>query len=192
LAAWNASRVRPGEIVCVGPRYQYSYAADGVHLDALGYDRLGEKYGQVYFERLVRGHDWQPLAPVRVQRRADLISVEFHVPVPPLVWDESLPSPHGPETPAHPWAKGRGFELWADGAPVAIDSVEIAGTRVDIRATGAPASKLVVRYAATAVARPRKLGSWRWGQLRDSDPFVGATTRLPQPNHAVAFELSVP
>jgi hypothetical protein len=32
----------------------------------------------------------------------------------------------------------------------------------------------------------------RWGQLKDSDPFVGDFTKLVQPNYAVAFELPVP
>jgi hypothetical protein len=32
----------------------------------------------------------------------------------------------------------------------------------------------------------------RWGQLRDSDPFVGATSGAAQPNYLVAFELPVP
>jgi hypothetical protein len=35
-------------------------------------------------------------------------------------------------------------------------------------------------------------GTVRWGQLRDSDAFVGAVTKRPQPNYAVAFELPVP
>ncbi|WP_437784600.1 hypothetical protein [Sorangium sp. So ce1097] len=34
--------------------------------------------------------------------------------------------------------------------------------------------------------------TWRSGQLRDSDPFVGSMTRVAQPNDAVAFELPVP
>jgi len=28
--------------------------------------------------------------------------------------------------------------------------------------------------------------------LRDSDPFQGATSKTPQPNYGVAFEMSVP
>jgi hypothetical protein len=32
----------------------------------------------------------------------------------------------------------------------------------------------------------------RWGQLRDSDPLVGLTTKRPNPNYAVSFELPVP
>lgn len=190
LAVWKACREHPGRILCVGPRYQYGYV-DHVHLDALGYDRLGEKYGQVYFERVVKERDFQPLAPLSVERSGNLLSVAFHVPVPPLVWDETLPLPHaGPRL--HAWAKGRGFELTAGGAPVAIDSVEIVGSKVNIVASSAPAGALTIRYAATASDKPRPGGSWRWGQLRDSDPFVGAVTRTPQPNHAVAFELSSP
>jgi len=53
-------------------------------------------------------------------------------------------------------------------------------------------TRAIARYAATAAPAPRPHGSFRWGQHRDSDPFVGATTRTPQPNYAVTFELEVP
>ena len=36
------------------------------------------------------------------------------------------------------------------------------------------------------------VGTFRWGLLRDSDPFVGSSTGKAQPNYAVAFELPVP
>ena len=32
----------------------------------------------------------------------------------------------------------------------------------------------------------------RWGQLRDSDPFVGQLTGVAQPNYAVAFWVKLP
>jgi hypothetical protein len=32
----------------------------------------------------------------------------------------------------------------------------------------------------------------RWGQLKDSDPFVGEFTQMAQSNDAVAFEVDVP
>ena len=35
-------------------------------------------------------------------------------------------------------------------------------------------------------------GTARGGQLRDSDPFVGATTGSAQPNYCVSFEMNVP
>jgi len=60
-----------------------------------------------------------------------------------------------------------------------------------IHAPGAPRTPLFVRYAATAQPSCRAHGTLRWGQLRDSDPFIGATTRTPQPNYAVTFELEV-
>jgi hypothetical protein len=41
------------------------------------------------------------------------------------------------------------------------------------------------------MAAPFK-GTFRWGLLRDSDPFVGAITKKPQPNFCVAFELAAP
>jgi len=189
LAAWHASRAADSGLVCVGPRYQYSYAVDGVHLDSLGYDQLGEKYGQIYFETVVRGRAWRPLSPLSARREGDLIHVEFHVPVAPLVWDDQLPP--APASPAE-WAAGRGFELSARGAKLTITDVEIGSSRVVIHAPGAPREPLLVRYAATATSNPRLRGARRWGQLRDSDPFVGATTRTPQPNYAVTFELEVP
>ena len=54
LAQWRAGVTRPGEIVCVGPKYQYPYISDATHLTNPGYERLGEKLGQVFAERVVR------------------------------------------------------------------------------------------------------------------------------------------
>jgi hypothetical protein len=189
-AVLRASRDHAGEIVLVGPRYQYEYAPDATHLLPLGYDRLGEKCGQVYFERLVKGTDWRPLAPISAVRRGSVVSVEFHVPVPPLVWDEGFPKPDA--APGDAWTNGRGFELWGENGPTAIDAVTINGNKVDVVTREPLRGSLVVRYAMTATRTPRPGGSRRWGQLRDSDPFVGATTKTAQPNYAVTFELPVP
>lgn len=189
LAALRASRASGANISCVGPRYQYSYAEDGVHLDSLGYDRLGEKYGQAYFESVLRGRPWQPLSPLSAKREGNEIRVDFHVPVPPLVWDAELPLPHASW---REWAAARGFEVSVGDQPVMIEAVEIRAESVVIRVPRAPSGPLLVRYAATAAPASRPHGTVRWGQLRDSDPFVGATTRTAQPNYAVTFELEVP
>jgi len=188
LAAFRASRAAGAGIVCVGPRYQYGYAADGVHLDSLSYDQLGEKYGQAYFESELRGQPWRPLSPLSARREGALIRVDFAVPVPPLVWDEALPPPAA----RREWAAGRGFELFAQQTPLTISAVELSSSSVLIHAPDAPSGPLLVRYAATAAASARPRGTRRWGLLRDSDPFIGATTRTPQPNYAVTFELEVP
>jgi hypothetical protein len=195
LAQWKIGVDHPSDVVCSGPKYQYPYfSGDHVHLVTDGYRQLGEKYGQVYFERVVLGHDWQPLAPTTVERSsARIVTVHFHVPVLPLVWDTTFQAPHQaiPE-----WQAGKGFELRTAAGRIAIASVAISGDAVQIAtAADLPAGGVFVGYAltgdATAMTTPF-VGTFRWGQLRDSDPFVGGATRTRQPNYAVAFELPVP
>lgn len=187
LALLTASTRAADRIVCVGPKYQYSYARDGVHLDALGYDQLGEKYGQVYFERVVRRRDWRPLAPRSVARSDNVIEVEFDVPVAPLRWEEGSSS----IAVRREWIKGRGFELSAGGVPIAIDEVVLTdtGTGVRIRSSGlGGGGQPVLRYALSALPERLAKRSFRLGALCDSDLFVGALTKLPQRNYAVMFE----
>jgi hypothetical protein len=190
LVQWQLGVEHPGEFVCTGPKYQYDANVaepDGVHLSALGYQQLGEKTGQVYYERIVLGNDWQPLQPTSVERDGDLITVNFHVPVPPLAWDEALPEPMA-------WPNGKGFEVRQGNTKIAISSVEIAGDSVQITCAELPASGLTVGYAMTSGGAMMSTAShaFRWGKLKDSDPFVGSTTNGPQPNYCVAFEMAVP
>ncbi|MEM9460057.1 MAG: dockerin [Myxococcota bacterium] len=190
LAQWQVGRDHPGEIVCVGPTYQYPYDPDQVHLMALGYQLLGEKYGAVYFEKVVLGHDWQPLQATGVSRSGNVITVEFHVPVPPLAWDEKMPLPH--DNAMAEWAQGRGFEVRSGEGRVVIESVEIVDDTVQITCADLPDAGVTVGYAMTTGGLARPGGTVRWGLLRDSDPFVGSTTGQSQQNYAVAFEWPVP
>jgi hypothetical protein len=195
IAAWKIGVDHPTEVVCSGPKYQYPYASDGVHLGTEGYERLGEKYGQVYYERVVLGHDWQPLQPTSIERTsARDITVHFHVPVPPLVWDTTFTPPHA-ETPE--WQNGKGFELRGPSGKLAIASVAIECDSVKITAAAdLPATGVFIGYALsgymTTMLSAPFYGTFRWGLLRDSDPFVGRMTEAPQPNYGVAFELPVP
>ena len=193
LAQWKIGVDHPADVVCSGPKYQYPYALDGIHLVTDGYRQLGEKYGQVYFERVVQGHPWQPLQPTTVVRSGRVITVNFHVPVPPLVWDTTFPAPH--QTIAE-WSAGKGFEVRAGNTRIAISSVVIAGDSVQITcAVDLPAAGVFVGYALTADPAFRttpSAGTLRWGQLRDSDPFVGTMTKKAQPNYGVVFEMAVP
>jgi len=192
LAQWRVGVDHPGDIVCAGPKYQYPYGSDGVHLTSAGYQRLGEKIGQIYYEKVVRGADRQPLQPTRVVRANNRsIRVEFHVPVPPLAWDSALPSPH--QSASTEWKDGRGFEVRNGSSRIAISSVTIAGSAVEITcASDLPASGTIVGYAMTTDGSAASGGTFRWGQLRDSDPFVGSTTRVAQANYCVSFEMAVP
>ena len=195
LAAWRIGVDHPDDVVCAGPKYQYPYTSDNVHLLVDGYELLGEKYAQVFYERRLLGHDWQPLQPTSAARDGRVVSVNFHVPVPPLVWEESFQLPH--QTTLTQWSAGQGFEL-RDGAgtPLAISSVAIDGDAVHITSAADLPATVTVGYAMSGDAAEKMAtpfaGAVHWGRLRDSDPFVGATTQQVQRNFAVAFELPVP
>lgn len=192
LAQWKIGQDFPEDIVCSGPKYQYA-SGEGVHLTAAGYQQLGEKYGEVYFERVILGRNWRPLQPFSVERDGAVITVHFHVPVPPLAWDENFEAPHQSITE---WKAGKGFEVTAaNGEKVTIVSAAISGDSVAITCASDPGSGARVGYAMigehTRMATPFH-GTFRWGLLRDSDPFTGETTGVVQPNYALAFEMAVP
>jgi hypothetical protein len=171
LAEWRLGVDYPNDIVCAGPKYQYQYISDETHMLAHEYDRMGEKYAQVFYERVVLGRPWHPLQPISAMRAGNVVTVTFEVPVAPLNWDDTIPPPF--QTAMTEWSKGRGFELEDSVGRVAIDSVAIDGASVHITlATSSMNSGLTVRYAMTSEG-PGAPTVPRRGQLRDSDTFVG-------------------
>ena len=195
LAQWRAGTDHPTEIVCSGPKYQYPYVADAVHLNAEGYQLLGEKYGEVFYERFVLGHNWQPLQPIGINRTGQVIVVKFHVPNKALTWDTTFETPHA-ATPE--WKNGKGFEVvTSNGDKVKIESVEISrgGDQVVVTCASDPGPNAKISYAMVAEKAARKSpspGTTRWGLLRDSDASVGVTSKQKLPNYCVAFELALP
>jgi hypothetical protein len=190
IAEWRVGVDNPNNIICAGPKYQYPYASDNVHLVTRGYELLGEKYAEIYFQRVVLGNAWQPLQPISVSRSGRVVTVRFHVPVPPLAWDAALPLPH--QSRLTQWAQGRGFELRQGSTPLAISSVQIVNDTVQITASANVPAGVTVGYAATSDGIALAGVSPRWGKLIDSDRTVGTFTGQSQPNFAVAFEMSVP
>ena len=189
---WQLGVDHKGDFVCTGPKYQYPANPnnDGVHLSVTGAEMLGEKIAQVYYQRAVLGQDWQPLAPTSVERSGRVVTVHFHVPVPPLNWDSTFDAPAITE-----WKNGKGFELRSASANITIDSVAISGSDVQITAASElPTGDLFVGYALTSQGVQLKNHSKavRWGMLRDSDAFAGVTTAMANPNYSVSFELPVP
>ena len=190
LAQWQVGVANPGNIICAGPKYQYPYYTDNIHLQNHGYDMLGEKLGEVYYEMVAQGHDWQPLQPTGAARSGEVVTVTFNVPVAPLVWSTTLPAPH--QSALTQWSKGRGFEVRAGlrRSPSAVS--RSSGDTVRITCSADVPAGAVVGYAATSDGTPMPGGTARWGQLRDSDAMVGAVTNTAQPNYCVTFQMTVP
>jgi hypothetical protein len=189
---WQLGVDHQGAFVCTGPKYQYPAHSDGdgIHLNVTGYELLGEKTAEIYYQRAVLGADWQPLQPVNVTRNGRVVTVQFHVPVAPLNWDTTFDAPAIAE-----WKMGKGFELFTSTANLTIGSVAISGDSVQITAgADLPSSDLNVGYALTSQGKQLSNHSKavRWGELRDSDTFAGATTKQVNPNYAVSFSLPVP
>lgn len=192
LVAWRLSVDHPGDIICAGPRYQYTYAKDRTHFPSDQYVRLGEKYAQAFYQSYFTNKPWRPLEPTAVLRNDDGIVVQFHVPVPPMTWDEAIAPPH--QSVFTEWKSGRGFEIEDSSGRVEIKSVVLSATSVQVQ-TARPiaAGKAVVRYAQTAdgVVSPTQNSDCR-GQVRDSDTFAGRQFSTAHRNYAVGFELPIP
>ena len=188
---WRVQARSGGKVVCAGPKYQYGYARGGLHLDAPGYDRLGEKYAEVFWRwlvgKLLRTDDgFYPLSPRSVEAAGkQRIVVEFQVPSPPLTWDEFLPTPH--HTKHQAWVRGRGFEVRdAAGQEVTIQEVEILedGESVAVVLAEEQNSGLMLSYAMTQDAHgfPNGFvggtGEGKMGHLCDSNDLESASTEV--------------
>jgi len=142
---------------------------------------------------VVLGRNWQPLQPTTVERQGAVITVHYHVPAPPLVWETAYQEPH--QSIAE-WKQGKGFEVSnSSREKVAIESVAISGDSVVITCAADPGANARVGYAMYGERARMTVpfaGTFRWGLLRDSDPFVGEVTKKAQPNYSVAFEMPVP
>jgi hypothetical protein len=173
LAVWSAGVRWPNEIIDVGPKYQYAYLRDKVHLDAAGYVRLGEKYAEVFDVIVRQKKPWAPLQPTSARRSGNTIVLEFHVPNPPLAWDETLAPPH--QGTFTEWARGRGFEVLTETRALTITNAEIRGSSVVLTLREPAPPGVIVGYAIVQDAKVASGGDvhGRRGQLRDSDPFVG-------------------
>jgi hypothetical protein len=175
VQVWQAGVAHPGQIVCTGPKYQYQYSGDNLHFPAPGYERLGQKYAEV-FDRIVNQKaSWKPLQPNKISRAGAKITIDFDVPNPPLVWDAHIPPPH--QAMNTEWAGGKGFEVKsAGGARLQITDAVIQGSSVVITLAADPgAGKVNVAYAITQEGTGNQGGTplGMRGLLRDSDEFVG-------------------
>jgi hypothetical protein len=174
LAAWQLGVKAPGKVLCVGPKYQYEYSGDHIHLPAAQSRRLGEKYAEVYVRAILMKEPWAPLQPTSVSRSGAVITVDFHVPDPPLAWEETISPPH--QEVVKQWAAGRGFEVADSTGPLTITDVAITGSSVTVTLAAPPTGQnLQLSYALIQDKAGYSGGTdnGRRGQLRDSDAFLG-------------------
>jgi len=180
-AQWFVQTESSNTIICAGPKYQYGYVEGALHLPEGGYNRLGEKYGQVFYRTVVEKNPFIPLSPTKVTlKEPTTILVSFSIPVRPLSWNEALPKPH--QTVHTVWSLGRGFEVRdAHEREINITDVRILpNDELEIDLTPPFDLPLTLSYAMT-IGRHDLGGSisfggstsGRIGQLCDSDPLVG-------------------
>jgi hypothetical protein len=175
VAVWRMGIDYPGEAYCVGPKYQYQYAGDNLHMEASGYRRVGEKYAEVFDQVVNQGVFWKPVQPSSAVLSGTQIVVSFDVPNPPLNWDENINPPHQEVHTA--WANGRGFEVMDSTGELTILGADIVSEdTVLITLQAEPAgSNLMLRYALTQDGSGIQGGTdlGMHGQLRDSDNLIG-------------------
>lgn len=177
-AQWRAQLKAPKMMICAGPKYQYGYHQDGLHFAEPSYNRLGEKYGEVYFRTVIEGQHFLPVSPREVVFEApQTINVKLNVPNPPLRWDDRLWPPH--QDHCQEWKRGRGFEVRNSHGKM----VEIKGVRI-----GRDGASVTIQLASEMKHFPLQLGyammldahntnggrpGGRVGHLCDSDQLVG-------------------
>jgi Carbohydrate esterase, sialic acid-specific acetylesterase len=179
-AVLSAAAAHPDAITVVGPQYMYEYGPDHLHLTAPGYERLGEKYAEVFYERVFLGRLYRPLQPTQITHSGTQVRIKLHVPHLPLSFDDAFPVF---PIVGHPWAKGHGFEV-SDAADAAIEITSISiGTGADadvvtLQLARDPGANTRVAYAITQAGQVpfSSLGGGetlgKHGNLRDTDPFL--------------------
>ena len=172
-----AAEENPTKIFLVTPKYLFDYC-DAVHFTGPALRRLGEYYGKVMKKVLVDGEAWKPLSPSSVSITANVITVNFNVPVAPLQFDT---------VKVMSTAK-YGFEYYDATNSATITNVAIGsnGTSVIVTLSNTPTgSNKKIAYAYSS-SLPGGLGGGRnvtgspKGNLRDSDTTPALyTTGLP-------------
>jgi hypothetical protein len=161
----EASEANPNKIYLVTPKYIFDYS-DALHMTNYSYRRLGQYYGKVMKKVLLDGVAWKPLSPSTVSIAANVITVNFHVPVAPLQFDSTKVK----------FKNNWGFEYFDATNSASISSVTLGsnGTSVLITLSNVPTGankKIAYAYtnsASQSVGGRFVAGSAK-GNLRDSD-----------------------
>ena len=166
-----AAEANPTKIYLVTPKYIFDYVETEqyiVHITGSASRRLGEYYGKVMKKVLIDGDTWKPLSPSTISISANVITVNFNVPVAPLQFD----------TIKVMSTSNYGFEYFDSTNSATISSVALGsnGTSILITLSNIPTgSNKKIAYAYTNTILPNNIGGGRYlvgsakGNLRDSD-----------------------
>jgi len=152
------------DVYMVGPVYPYtdkhtSPAANG-HLDPNGYRWWANLAAKVAYRVLELRQGWKPLSPRKVVTAGRTISIDFHVPEPPLAFDKPYLSYTATDFP------DKGFTVRDTVGVVPISSIRIVfETIVELTLSRDLVGSAYIRYADKTYHDGN-------GCLRDSDSFV--------------------
>ena len=121
MAQWELSR-EDASVFMVGPTYPVT--DEGGHLDANGSRWFGALTGKVLERVLVRGLEWEPLAPLWIEQVGRTVYLGMHVPAPPLAFDLPYALSAAVDFP------DKGFRVEDGAGFVPISSVEILGATI--------------------------------------------------------------
>ena len=151
--AWEEN---PDKYTLVTPKY-WIPTSDGVHLTASGYQALNEMMAIAASVEAQQGKTFKPVYPTSITRNGAVVTVNFHTPVWPLVFDTTEVSNPG----------NFGFEYFdTTNATVTINSIVMGANKSSVIITLATATAGFLAYAYTGVAN------------NDSGPFTGARGNL--------------
>lgn len=195
----DAHTTSNGKVVLVAPNYPFQHYTDCLHYTAHSERRLGAYFAKAYSKVVIEGGKWEPTRPKTVTRAANVITVKYVVPVPPLVIDTVRVSP--PDPTKFPVAPYLGFIYRDSTMSASITNVQVtAPDTVTITLSATPTgADPVLRYAYESQSTDRCPGPTNGarGNIRDSDTTKGYhTDAAGDPydlfNWSVAFEMPVP
>ena len=173
---WQACKDNPTTIFCSSPKYFLTAATGNLHLINTSYKLLGEYYAKAILSVHTTG-SWTPLQMSNSTVLGSVVTVNFNIPVAPLVLDTTLVWPH----------TNYGFEYFDATSSRTISSVAKSGNQVNVTLSGAPGANAWVGYAMTCPAGGVSFcastnhtvaadANYVGGNIRDSDTTVSLSS----------------
>ena len=168
MAQWELTNEVPG---CYMATPKYPFVSYGGHLTANGYRWMGAQFAKVLDKVLLKRQGWKPLSPRNLSLEGRTISIDFHVPEPPLVFDGTYIGRKKMDS------GNKGFAVLDIDGEVPVKSVRIVmGTIVEIVcARDFHKGSVYVKYAGKTPFDGN-------GNLRDSDTAVSEDLYVYDPD----------